>query len=246
MKKKKVSWVNHWRKLWQWPARSEMAGEHIMRRKGTLPLLFLPGLLIASTWSVFSVAVNLSGKEAGYLVGFVFYWLVWCLAIPILVLGKQAAIGLLKGQDRLFSRRNLPAALLWVVVITVAVFMYWSGFVSAPPPLILIAIPMAAINGICEEILWRGLYVKEFPNDPWLGVVFPALGFALWHFSPQTVIPAENQFGFVLSTLFLGLAYGFIAYRTGSAKWSALSHSLNGMLALASPMANIILALLGG
>jgi hypothetical protein len=36
----------------------------------------------------------------------------------------------------------------------------------------------------------------------------------------------------VLSTFFLGLAYGFIAYRTGSARWTAISHSLNSILAL--------------
>jgi hypothetical protein len=62
----------------------------------------------------------------------------------------------------------------------------------------------------------------------------------LWHFVPQMIYPAGNQFGFVFSTLFLGLAYGLIAYRTGSAKWTAISHSVNGALALAAPLAQII------
>jgi hypothetical protein len=48
----------------------------------------------------------------------------------------------------------------------------------------------------------------------------------------------------VLSTLFLGLAYGYIAYRTGSAKWTAISHSLSGILALSSYLAPSVLALI--
>jgi membrane protease YdiL (CAAX protease family) len=49
----------------------------------------------------------------------------------------------------------------------------------------------------------------------------------------------------VISTFFLGLSYGFIAYRTGSAKWTALSHSLNGILALSGMLAATILKLTG-
>ena len=123
-----------------------------------------------------------------------------------------------------------------------ASIMYGKDFVAAPLVLILIAIPYATVNGVCEELLWRGLYVKAFSTNPWLAMVYPAFGFALWHFVPQIIFPADNEIGFVLSTLFLGLAYGFIAYRTGSARWTAISHSLNGILALASPFGTMIYA----
>jgi membrane protease YdiL (CAAX protease family) len=123
--------------------------------------------------------------------------------------------------------------------------MYGGEFLAAPWMLILAAIPLATINGFCEELLWRGLYVRAFPSSPWLGMVFPAAGFALWHFAPQLVYPAENMASFVVSTLFLGLAYGFIAYRTGSAKWPAISHSLSGILALSGWLAPSLLALFG-
>jgi hypothetical protein len=51
-------------------------------------------------------------------------------------------------------------------------------------------------------------------------------------------------YGFVVSTLFLGLAYGFIAYRTGSARWTAISHSVSGILALSGMLAPSLLTLL--
>lgn len=86
--------------------------------------------------------------------------------------------------------------------------------------------------------------MRVFPVNPWLGIIYPAIGFAAWHLVPQMVYPAENVFAFVLSTLFLGLVYGFIAYRTGSAKWTAISHSLSGWLALAAPLAQIAILFL--
>jgi membrane protease YdiL (CAAX protease family) len=122
--------------------------------------------------------------------------------------------------------------------------MYGKDFIHAPTALILIAIPTATINGICEELLWRGLYVKTFPNNFWLAILYPAIGFALWHLVPQQIFSAGNKFTFALSTFFLGLAYGFIAYKTGSAKWTAISHSLNGILALSGMIAPSVLRLL--
>jgi hypothetical protein len=98
--------------------------------------------------------------------------------------------------------------------------------------------------GCCEEILWRGLYVRLFPRNIWMGILYPSLGFALWHFAPQVIFPAENVIGFVVSTFFLALPYGFIAYKTGSAKWTAVSHSLSGILALSGYLAPGLLKLI--
>ena len=120
-------------------------------------------------------------------------------------------------------------------------FMYGKDFIKAPWTLILIAVPAATINGFCEEILWRGLYIKSFPDNFWMAILFPAIGFALWHFVPLHVFSDGNKFRFVLSTLFLGLAYGWISYRTGSTKWTTISHSLNGILALSGMLAPSIL-----
>jgi len=202
--------------------------------------LLLPLALIVTTGLVFRVASQPLAKEAAYLLGFAFYWLFWCLLAPGLVFKKGGLGSLLKDQRPLFTKDNWLAGMLWIIVTTTALAMYGRDFIRAPLLMIALAIPLATLNGFCEELLWRGLYVRLFPGNPWLGVIFPATGFALWHFVPQTIYPAENQLGFVLSTLFLGLVYGFIAYRTGSARWTAFSHSVNGALALAAPLAQII------
>uniref|UniRef100_A0A7C4KYJ5 CPBP family intramembrane metalloprotease n=1 Tax=Bellilinea caldifistulae TaxID=360411 RepID=A0A7C4KYJ5_9CHLR len=208
-------------------------------------ILAIPWFLIPTTAGIFVLAGHLLGSQGGYLFGFGFYWLFWCLLIPGVLSGKAKMTAIFRERTPLFSRSNWLAALLWIAIMLIAVMMYAGDFVRAPIILILFAVPLATINGFCEEILWRGIYVKAFPNNPWLAIFYPSVGFAGWHFVPQLLYPADNSLGFVVSTFFLALPYGYIAYRTGSAKWTALSHSLSGVLVLGGFLAPSLLEVLG-
>ena len=209
-------------------------------------LFLLPVLLILSTALVFVISAKWLGKEFGYVLGFIFYWVVWCLFVPSQILKKERMSDLFRETSELFRKQNwLPAALL-IMIIVITVIMYPpAGLLAAPMKLIIIALPIAVINGVCEEILWRGLYVKAFPGNMVLGIVYPSIGFALWHISPQLLVPAgTGVWSFVLSTFFLGISYSWISYRTGSIKWNAISHSIGGILDLGGAIAPSILVLL--
>jgi membrane protease YdiL (CAAX protease family) len=207
-------------------------------------LLLIPFLLIPSTAFVFISLAKWLGKEKGYLIGFLFYWTIWCLIVPLVFLETKEFVTLFVDKAQLLFRPTWLVTGLFIFITLITFFMYGKTFIEAPWTLILIAIPIATINGICEEILWRGLYVKIFPDNIWLAIIFPAIGFALWHLVPLQVFSDGNKFAFILSTFFLGLAYGFIAYKTGSAKWTAISHSLNGILALSGMLAPSILRII--
>jgi hypothetical protein len=213
-------------------------------RERSLVIFALPILICALMSATFWTLSQLLGQEIGYLLGFGFYWLFWCLLLPRWLLGKTEFAAILRDRAPLFCRANWLAALLWLTVTLVSVWMYAGEFLRAPLTLILLAAPLATLNGFCEEILWRGLYVRRFPQNPWMAILYPSLGFALWHLAPQVIFPAENVIGFVVSTFFLALPYGYIAYRTGSAKWTAISHSLSGILALSGYLAPSVLALI--
>jgi membrane protease YdiL (CAAX protease family) len=202
----------------------------------------IPFLLLPSTALVFTRASRQLGREKGYLLGFLFYWMVWCLLVPLLLLGRAGFSSLFVDEAPFLSRPNWLAVVLWAVITLVTILMYARDFIRASPTLILIAIPAATVNGLCEEILWRGLYFSLFPDNFWLAILFPSIGFALWHLVPLQVFSEGSRSAFVLSTFFLGLAYGFIAYKTGSVTWTALSHSLSGILALSGMIAPSLLA----
>lgn len=208
--------------------------------------LLLPFLLIPSTALVFFSLSRWLGADLGYVLGFLFYWVLWCLVVPLVILKREGIASLFREEKPLLSRSNwLPAALLVLIVVITLIMYPPTRLLAAPARLLIIAVPVAIVNGICEELLWRGLYVKVFPGNWVLGLVYPSIGFAFWHLSPQLVVPAESGvWPFVGSTFFLGLGYGWISYRTGSIRWNALSHSIGGILDLGGAIAPSILVLL--
>jgi membrane protease YdiL (CAAX protease family) len=208
--------------------------------------LILPILLILSTAFVFVALSRWLNAELGYVFGFLFYWVIWCFLVPLSILKKEGIASLFREEIPLFQKSNWLPAILLVLIVVVTVVMYPpTGLLAAPAKLLIIAIPVAIINGICEEMLWRGLYVKTFPSNMLLGFVYPSIGFAFWHISPQFVFPAEGGvWPFVVSTFFLGISYGWISYRTGSINWNAISHSIGGILDVGGAIAPSIFALL--
>ena len=69
-------------------------------------LLGLPFVLLLTTMAVFLGLAPLLGRETSYLLGFLFYWLVWCLIVPRLLLGKASFSSVLAGRMPLFARIN--------------------------------------------------------------------------------------------------------------------------------------------
>jgi hypothetical protein len=76
------------------------------------------------------------------------------------LLGKTKFTAIPHDSAPLFSRENWLAAFLWLAVTLIAVLMCIGEFVRAPLALILLVVLLATLNGFCEGILWRGLYVR--------------------------------------------------------------------------------------
>lgn len=68
-----------------------------------------------------------------------------------------------------------------------------------------------------------------------LSVVYPSLGFALWHLCPLSVMPSRHPGGtlaFVTYSFVLGVSYAYAARRTRSIFWTTVSHCLHDTLGL--------------
>ncbi len=193
-------------------------------------LLLLPPVLIATTYAVFQRSARRWGQGRGYLLGFLFYWIVWCLIAPLLLVGPQQLIDLFRDvPNRLGDPAWLGFICLVLPVIGGYVYFFPAARRGATRSIILASLAHALINGVLEEVLWRGVYVSIFPGQ-WLpGVIYPAIGFGLWHLAPQSIVPhtgGGGKFGFAFSAIFLGLAFGWVAMSTGTILWVSLSHVL--------------------
>ncbi len=211
-------------------------------------LVAAPLLLLASTYGVFNLAAAALGFKLGYFAGFAFYWVFWCFLFPLWVVGWS-------GLKRMFAdRRPRLGRPAWVGAVCLAlplVFAYAYEFPRVLPqaslPVILASVGISLVNGLGEEVLWRGTYALAFPGQDggpgcagrsgagrigadWIGgYLVPAVGFAVWHFAPQSLSANTNPGGaisLVVFALFLGLVWGWVAKKTRSIRFTALAHVL--------------------
>lgn len=199
-------------------------------------MLAAPILLVASMFFVFQAFGALFGASEGYVYGFIFYWAVWCIALPLLVLKPSGVASLYREANPRFGKH--PALMLliigWPIALPFATF-FVANILSASLNAIILSIALGITIGVTEELLWRGVYTKLFPGRFWLGYIYPAVAFGFWHLAPLSIQAANvpgGAFSFVLVSVLLGLSWGYYAYKTGSIRWCTVAHVVNDTLGL--------------
>ena len=193
-------------------------------------LIAAPWVLLLTTYLAFQGAVALLGPRPGYLAGFLFYWIAWCLAFPLWILGREGVAARFRDrQPRFTSRKWLGLLLLLLPLLLAYGYEFPRVLPQATVPIVLASAAISVVNGVAEELLWRGTYASAFPGSAWWGYLYPALGFAVWHFSPQSVFPNPRPgaaVSLVVAAGIVGLMWGWVVFRTKSVRWTTLSHIL--------------------
>jgi membrane protease YdiL (CAAX protease family) len=187
--------------------------------------LVLPVAVPIAMTAVFRATHDRLGDTGGYVAGFGIYWAT-CAGASVALLGRRRLRALFRDTRPRLGRPALLGAslLLWPPVGAIATRFAPELAASTPPMLVTIA-GVALVNAILEELLWRGVFISLFPRNPWLGWLWPAVGFGLWHLAPQVIHPSSmGPFVYVVSATALGLSWGWVAYRTGSLRWVSVSH----------------------
>jgi membrane protease YdiL (CAAX protease family) len=203
--------------------------------------IMAPLVLMAATYAVFQLLMPVAGERAAYFGGFAFYWLVGGIVLPILLIGRSGVASLFARPTRALSLGYATAlVLLAVPVVFGFLFAFPSLFPMASGVTVAGLVAYALVNGTCEEVFWRGTFARRFPSDRWLGVLYPAVIFSFWHLVPWVVFPAflhVNALA-VLGVVFpIALVYHWVAWSTGSIRWTVLSHVLTNMAGLGAMLA---------
>ncbi len=216
---------------------TSITGPKLSEKSMRTVMLAMPVILIASTYIAFQVFDAWWGYPLGYLVGFIFYWTVWCLAFPTYILGGLGPVIDLfrEGKPGIKDLGWKLHLLLWFWILFPLITIFIPKATQIGLIVLLGSILIGLVIGVTEELLWRGVYIRLFPNNAWLNMVYPSIMFGLWHISPQSVRASSmpgGVFSFVGYAVFLGLAYAYVARKTGSIRWCTLSHVIHDSLGL--------------
>jgi membrane protease YdiL (CAAX protease family) len=191
------------------------------RRKRSV-VLAAPAAVPVSMAVIFRWLSQRFSPRAAYNVGFAIYWLGWCIGFPLVVLGPgRGARVLVKGR-----RPSVAEMLLLIVPVAGAVTTELLPNRSKVNKTLATVMTMSGvINATGEELLWRGVFLEEFPNDLLRGMVWPLVGFSLWHVAPQMILPARGgRWRFVLGAALIGSVSTFSAWRSGGLRNCLVSH----------------------
>ena len=124
-------------------------------------VLAAPALVPLSMAAVFGLLARRLPPRRAYNVGFGIYWLGWCLAFPVWVLGRRrAATVLLSGRRPTVGE----AVVLAVPVLGAAATALVPYRRDIDPGVAVVMVVSAAVNAVGEELLWRGVFLEEFPT----------------------------------------------------------------------------------
>jgi membrane protease YdiL (CAAX protease family) len=174
---------------------------------------------------VFPVLARRLGTRRGHLAGFAVYWTV-CSLLSVGLLGRGGVETLLRRPARpLPGPRWLAGAALLVPPLGAAGTELFPELRHAEPVVMATAAGAAVVNAAAEELLWRGLFVTTFPDDPVRGWLWPAAGFTAWHLAPLSVLPSRRgTLAFLAPTALIGTGLGWVAWRTRSLRWTLPPH----------------------
>lgn len=197
--------------------------------------LAAPLLLMLATLAVFRLAMALGGERVALYTGFGFYWLLGGIALPLLLIGRE-------GYAAVFARPRVRWSIALGVGVVLLVGSVAFGLLFAFPSLfpvdsntLLVGLTLyALVNGTLEEVFWRGVFLRRFPTSFTLGVLYPAFLFAAWQLVPWSVFPnwPITADMVLMVAVPLGLLYNWVAWHTGSIRWTVLAHVLTNLSGL--------------
>jgi membrane protease YdiL (CAAX protease family) len=167
-----------------------------------------------------------------WILGLMIYWIIWGIGYPLLTIGIRSITSIIKPQK--------PSIILILLVlfplIMTTVFKFIPGSIRYDKPdmfILTILIFSAFGNGFCEEIYWRGVFMKLFPKSLLFRIIWPSIFFGLWHYIPGSLNPESSHvIGLMIGAIFLGFYSSLIAWKTDTIWWSILIHVFGGIIVI--------------
>jgi Type II CAAX prenyl endopeptidase Rce1-like len=191
------------------------------RRRATLAApVAVPGTMAL----VFTALGRRFSPRVAYAAGFIVYWAGWCAGFPLWVLGRRGVVRALRAGSR---PAPVDVALLAFPVAGAAGAALWPHRHQVTSRVAAVMLGTAAVNAVGEELLWRGPYLDQFPDDVVRGALWPLAGFTVWHLAPQLIYPSpRGRAWFLLGAAVVGTASTTVAWRTRGLRAVLLPHVL--------------------
>jgi uncharacterized protein len=212
----------------------------VKRTRRQYVLIVTPLVLIPLMYLAYQGFVAAWGPKVGYFAAFSLYWVAGCLLLPLWILGRDGVRAVFQNAPAPLGKRPWLGALLLIwPPLMAGVTVLPVKFPQITLAVLIGSAALALVNATLEELLWRGAYIREFPHEKLWGWLYPSVGFALWHIAPLSIHSNPMPGGlasYLFGALVIGLSYGWVAWRTGSIRWTVVSHGVMNFLGMGATL----------
>lgn len=127
------------------------------------------------------------------------------------------------------NRQPFTLVLTWLPAIATFMAVFWHAAPQLPVSILLAILAIALMNGLTEELFWRGVFITHFPSNIRLGLFLPLLVFTAWHVALLLIPGVHYQGGapaLLGGALYMGLSWGWVVWRTGDIRSVSIAHVL--------------------
>ena len=193
--------------------------------------IVIPPVLIASMYPVFQVLAGAFAVDRiGWYVGLVIYWMLWGAVFPLVIIGKEDIVALIQPQKP--NKKVLLLVAIPLLGASIVRFMPGMGYEKESAWMFLLLLSTAFGNGFFEEVLWRGVYLKLFPDSIFYRMIWPGIWFGIWHYAPGSVSHGNviGLIGLMVGSGAMGLYLSYLTKRTNTLWWSIVAHVIGGVI----------------
>lgn len=189
--------------------------------------IITPPILIAFMYPIFHSLAGVMNDRIAWYLGLVIYWLIWGTVFPLFIIGKENIKMLVRPQKP--DKKVLLHVAVPLLGALAGRFILGMGYEKDSVWIFLLLLSTIYGNGFFEEVLWRGVYVKLFPNNVFYRMIWPSVWFALWHYAPGSVL-SGNLAALMIGAGVMGLYLSYLTKRMNTLWWAIIIHSLGGII----------------
>jgi len=185
-----------------------------------------PPVLVAVMYPIFHALAGVMNDRVAWYLGLAIYWIIWGGIFPLFIIGKEAI-------NILIRPRKPDKKILLLIAIpllgAVAGRIILGGYEKESVWIALLLFSTPFGNGFFEEVLWRGVYVKLFPNNVFFWMIWPSVWFALWHYAPGSV-SSGNPARLMIGAGVMGFYLSYLAKKRNTVWWGIVVHTVGGII----------------
>lgn len=192
----------------------------------------IPPLLIVFMYPIFnSLAGVLANDRIAWYLGLITYWIIWGLFFPVIIIGKKNIVELIRPK-RPTKNVVLPMSIILLGALSARLLVPGMEYEKQNVWIYILLLSTCFGNGLFEELLWRGVYYKLYPNNIFFRMIWPCVWFGIWHYVPVSISNNEltGLTGMMIGPIMMGLVLSYMTKKTNTLWWSIIAHTVGGII----------------